>query len=108
MLTLVERPVVCDVETIGDWIKLSSAIRHLEFWLVALNLCEVPIPTLVSSIGIAIFLRAFSAVDASWILSSPTLIAYRSISIGKNSVLPTPGIFVNPIPMEEVIPPFLS
>jgi len=58
--------------------------------------------------GTAILFNAFSAVDASWILSSPTLIAYRSVLIGRNSVLPTPGIFVKPIPMEEVIPPFLS
>ena len=31
VVTLVESPVVCEVETIGDWIKLSSATKHLEF-----------------------------------------------------------------------------
>ena len=36
--------------------------------MVALNLCEVPIPTLESSIATGIFFSAFSAVDASLII----------------------------------------
>ena len=58
--------------------------------------------------GTGIFFNAFSAEDASLILSSLTLITKISCSIGKYSVLPSPAKLVSPIPIEDVIPPFLS
>ena len=73
-----------------------------------MNLCEVPIPTLSSSIGTAILFRAFSAEDASLILSSLILITNMSSPVGRYSVLPTPAKLVVAIPIADVIPPFLS
>jgi len=106
--TLSVRVWVWAVDTIGDWIKLSIASKHLAFWFVAMNLWEVPIPTLSSSMAIGILLRAFSAVDASLIDSSVTLITNKSWLVGRNSVLPSPAKLVVAIPIDDVIPPFLS
>ena len=55
---------VTAVETIGDWIMLSIETNNLEFWLIELNLCEVPIPTLVISTTSGTVFSAFSAVSA--------------------------------------------
>ena len=43
----VDNPVVTEVATIGDWIKLSRQIKHFPFWLNVVNVWEAPIPTLV-------------------------------------------------------------
>jgi len=58
--------------------------------------------------GTAILFSAFSAEDASLILSSVTLITNMSSPVGRYSVLPTPAKLVVAIPIAEVIPPFLS
>ena len=62
---LVANVVVVAVETIGDWIRLSSATITFAFWFVATNLCKVPIPTLVISKTFGINLRASSALLAN-------------------------------------------
>ena len=107
LATLSARTVVWEVETIGDWIKLSNATKHLAFLLVATNLWDVPIPTLLSSIATGNLFSAFSAEVASLILLSDTLMTNISSPEGKNSVLPAPAKVVAPIPIAEVIPPFL-
>ena len=65
---LVANVVVVAVETIGDWIRLSSATITFAFLFVETNLCKVPIPTLVISKVFGISLRASSALLASLIL----------------------------------------
>ena len=104
----VESPVVVPVETIGDCIILSIATKHLVFWFLAINLWEVPIPTLSNFNAIGSDANAFAAEVASLILSSSTLMTNISSLLGKNVVEPAPANVVSAIPTEEVIPPLRS
>ena len=70
---LVANVVVVAVETIGDWIRLSSATITFAFWFVDINLCNVPIPTLVMSKVFGTILRASSALLDNLILFMSTL-----------------------------------
>ena len=66
---------VTAVATIGDWITLSIDTINFAFWLTALNLCDVPIPTLLISTTSGTVFNAFSAVSAILIESSSILTA---------------------------------
>ena len=68
-----ESVVVSAVDTIGDWMMLSIETRTFAFWLVDINLWEVPIPTEVISTTSGIALSAFSALVAIWMLLSSYL-----------------------------------
>ena len=98
------RVVVTEVATTGDWIRLSKATSTLAFWLVEINLWDVPIPTLSSSTICGIDLSAFSALVAILMLLSSTLTANR-LSPGKNVVLAAPTNVVVAIPTaDEAVP----
>ena len=96
-----ESVVVIEVATIGDWITLSIEISALEFWFLAINPWDDPIPTLVKSRVTGNAARASSALPASLILRSSILTAYTVD--GTLSVVPTPGIDVDAIPMETKV-----
>ena len=98
------RVVVTAVETIGDWIRLSSATITFAFWLVETNLCDVPMPTLSSSTTSGIDFRAFSALVAILITLSSTLTANR-FSPGKKVVFAAPTKLVVAIPIAEAVSP---
>lgn len=100
--TLVDNVVVVAVETIGDWITLSSAKITLAFWFVLTNLCEVPIPTLTISKVFGISLRASSALLANLTLFASTFTIYTFL--GSLSVIPIPAKLVDAIPIACVVP----
>ena len=95
-----ERWVVTDVDTTGDWIILSIATSTFAFWLVEINLWDVPIPTLSNSTTCGIDLSAFSALDAILILLSSTLTA-KIFSPGKKVVFAAPTKVVVVIPRAD-------
>ena len=74
---LLSSSVVMSVLAIGDWIMLSIASNALVFCFLALNVCDRPIPTEVMSIAVGDSASACSAVTASLILDSLSLITNR-------------------------------
>ena len=105
--TLSASTVVTAVDTTGDWITLSIATTTLAFWFVAINLWEVPIPTLSRSTTTGIDLSAFSALVAILIKLSSTFTAYK-FSSGRNVVLEVPTKLAVAIPMaDEAVPTWL-
>ena len=91
------------MDTTGDCIILSRAINTFGFWLVAINLCELPTPTDVNVKTEGTAFNAFSALLASWIVSSSTLTTNRPSSGMKLVVIPVSGKVVNPIPILSVV-----
>ena len=81
---------------------MSIANNTLEFWFLARNLWEVPIPTEVNSNVFGLSFKASSAVGDSLILLSFTL--WTKTVVGSLSVFPIPGIDVEPIPIAIVVP----
>ena len=90
---------VVEVETTGDWMRLSSATTTFAFWFIEVNLCNVPIPTLVISKTSGTNLRASSALLASLTLFISTF-TIKTLS-GNLLVVPTPtdGKLVDAIPI---------
>ena len=74
MFVFSEIVVVTDVPAIGDCIALSIATNTFWFASIAVNVWDVPIPTVDNPTGNAICFNAFSAVSATWTLSSPFFI----------------------------------
>lgn len=64
---LIAKVVVCAVETIGDWMRLSIVTITFAFWLIAVNAWDVPIPTDVKSKTFGVKLKASSALLANLI-----------------------------------------
>ena len=87
--------VVTAVPAIGDCITLSIDIIALEFSLIAVIWCDVPIPTelIVNTSGF--FFNAFSAVSANLNPSSPNLTTNNSCG---SLLVVTPATVVSSIP----------
>ena len=100
--TICERVVVTAVDTTGDCKRLSKVKSAFAFWLVATNLWDVPIPTLVISKVCGIIFNASAAFLANLIVSSSILTTNRSA--GKNEVVPIPAKEVDAIPIACVAP----
>ena len=88
--------MVTEVPAIGDCIALSIATKTFWFASIAVNVWLVPIPTVDRPIGSAICFNAFSAVRATWTLSSPFFIIKTDDGMLNGAVLipidvPAPG-----------------
>ena len=94
--------VVTAVPDIGDCITLSILRIALEFSLVAVIWCEVPIPTEVTVNTSGFFFNAFSADSANLNPSSPNLTTNNSC--GNLSVVPIPATTVSSIPTALTLP----
>ena len=92
-LIVLVKPTVTPVDTIGDWILLSKAIKALVSCLSCVKEWETPAPTVVRSKIVGGVARASDAVEAILNLSSLSFIAYTVVGIAPPDVwIPVPSL----------------